>query len=128
MKAPRSLTALALILSGLGSPGLLAAAAATNGITALSSKVSPDYVRTRMPDGSFEPEEYGFNEGGRIDTTFRDGSMDRLTFMDIKRALVGPLAAQRYAPARSLDSEKLLIVVFWGRRPSWIALTARSAP
>jgi hypothetical protein len=115
MNSSRALTALALALSGLAASGLNAAAAtSTNGITALSAKVSPDYVRTRLPDGSFEPEEYGFGEGGRLDGTFRDASMDKLKFLDIARALAGPLAAQKYVPARSLDSEKLLIVVFWG--------------
>jgi hypothetical protein len=76
--------------------------------------VSSDYVRARLPDGSFEPEEYGFGEGGRLDGTFHDASIDKLTFLDIARALAGPLAAQKYVPTKSLDSEKLLIVVFWG--------------
>jgi hypothetical protein len=115
MKTPFVLAALALTLPGLASPGLRAAAATgTSGITALSAKVSSDYVRARLPDGSFEPEEYGFGEGGRLDGTFHDASIDKLTFLDIARALAGPLAAQKYVPTKSLDSEKLLIVVFWG--------------
>jgi hypothetical protein len=115
MKTPFVLAALALTLPGLAFPGLRAAAATgTSGITALSAKVSSDYVRARLPDGSFEPEEYGFGEGGRLDGTFHDASIDKLTFLDIARALAGPLAAQKYVPTKSLDSEKLLIVVFWG--------------
>jgi hypothetical protein len=101
-------TALAL------SPACARAAVGVEGITAVSSKVSPDYVRTRLADGSFQPEEFGFVDGGRLDGTFRDPSIDKLAFLDVAKTLAGPLAAQGYVPAKGLDSERLLIVVFWG--------------
>jgi hypothetical protein len=84
------------------------------GITAVASKVNPDYVRVRLADGSFEPEPYAFWEGGRLDGTVRDPSMDGLKFTDIARIIAGPLAAQKYLPTRDQSKQKLLIVVFWG--------------
>lgn len=118
MKAPLVRTTLALALSGAAVLALAPLAARASegaaGITALSSRASPGYVRTRLPDGSFKPEEYAFGNGGRIDGTFKDPSMDKLSFMDIARTLAGPLGAQGYVPARAVDSERLLIVVFWG--------------
>ncbi len=32
------------------------------GVTAVASKVSPDYIRARLPDGSFQFEYYSFGE------------------------------------------------------------------
>jgi hypothetical protein len=83
-------------------------------MTAVSSKVSPDYARTRLPDGSFQPEEISFMDGGRMEATFCDPTMDKLAFVDIATALAGPLAAQGYVSAKTADSAKLLVVVFWG--------------
>jgi hypothetical protein len=84
------------------------------GITAVSSTVSKDYVRTKLPDGSFQPEDYALGKGGRLDGSLRDDSIDNSRFIDIARAIVGPLAAQNYRPAKKLDTEKLLIMVYWG--------------
>ena len=84
------------------------------GITAVSSRVTKDYVRTRLPDGSFQPEYYAFGDGGRLDGPFRDASIDKLKFLDIMRVIVGPLKAQSYVPAKDLNAEKLLIMVYWG--------------
>jgi hypothetical protein len=84
------------------------------GVTAVSSRVSKDYVRLKLPDGSYQPEEYAFGEGGRLDGSFRDASIDKLRFLDIARVIAGPLAAQHYRPARGLDTEKLLIMIYWG--------------
>jgi hypothetical protein len=84
------------------------------GVTAVSSRVSKDYFRAKLPDGSFQPEEYAFGEGGRLDGSFRDASIDKLKFLDIARVLAGPLADQQYRPAKDMDSEKLLIMVYWG--------------
>ena len=108
---------LGLLLASAAALALCQAGARAGGaerITAVASRVSPDYARTRLPDGSFQPEEYGFGEGGRLDGAARDASIDKTVFMDIVHVLVGPLAAHKYEPARSEESEKLLIVVFWG--------------
>jgi|SRR5208283_1838928 len=87
---------------------------AAEGITAVCSRVSKDYVRTKLPDGSFRPEEYVLVKGGRLDGPVRDPSFDDSTFLKVARSIVGPLAAQSYRPAKKLDTEKLLIVVYWG--------------
>ncbi|MGA2017873.1 MAG: hypothetical protein ABSH26_13065 [Opitutaceae bacterium] len=84
------------------------------GITAVSSKVSKGYVRPRLPDGSFQPEEYAFGNGGRYDGPFRDASIDKLSFMDIARVISVPLRAQNYVPTKGIQTEKLLIMLHWG--------------
>ena len=84
------------------------------GVTAVCSRVSKDYVRTKRPDGSFQPEEYVLVKGGRLDGPVRDPSFDNSTFIDVARAVAGPLAAQNYLPANKQDSERLIIMVYWG--------------
>ncbi len=119
MNASRMVGLTAWLLAGCGAwlraqPVATAAAEGAVGITAVSSRASRDYVRARLADGSFQPEEYAFGEGGRLDGSFRDPSIDRLKFLDIARVLSGPLAAQNYRPAKDLNTEKLLIMVYWG--------------
>jgi hypothetical protein len=84
------------------------------GVTAVSSRVSKDYVRTRLPDGSFQPEEYAFGNGDRYDGPFHDASIDKLGFIDIARIIAAPLRAQNYVPAKDIKTEKLLIMLRWG--------------
>jgi hypothetical protein len=84
------------------------------GVTAVSSRVSKDYVRTKLADGSYQPEEYAFGEGGRLNGALRDPSIDNLKFMDIARVVARSLAAQNYRPTRDLNTEKLLVMVYWG--------------
>ena len=107
------------------------------GITAVCSRVSKDYVRTKLPDGSFQPEEYALGKGGRLDGSFRDPSFDNSRFIDIARAVTGPLAAQNYRPAKKPDTEKLLIMVYWGTTivpdpmalsPAWTGLNNQIGP
>jgi hypothetical protein len=84
------------------------------GITAVSSRVSKEYIRSKLPDGSFIPEEYAFGNGGRYDGPFRDPSIEKLGFLDIARVIAVSLRAQNYLPARDLKTERLLIMVHWG--------------
>ena len=84
------------------------------GITAVSSRVSKDYVRTKLPDGSFQPEEYAFGDGGLYGGTFKDASVDKVRFLDVARIISVPLRSQNYVPARDVRTEKLLIMVHWG--------------
>ena len=118
MKASRALHVTMWLLSAnsmlLADQGAARAAEGAAGITAVASRVSKDYVRTRLPDGSFRPEEYAFGEGGRIEGPFHDTSIDRLSFLDVARTLAGPLRAQNYIPTRDLNAEELLIMVYWG--------------
>jgi hypothetical protein len=87
---------------------------AKEGITAVYSKVSDDYVRDRLADGTFENETYAFGNGGYFSGPFRDATIDFLSFNSIVRTLSVPLAAQNYMPARDPNKTKLLIMVYWG--------------
>ena len=83
---------------------------------AVSSAVSGDYVRTKLPDGSYQPETYAFGDGGRMTGTMRGDSVDNLTFIDVARVISRPLAHRSYVPAtdRNPENTKLLIMVYWG--------------
>jgi len=83
-------------------------------IEAVSSRVSSDYVRTKLPDGSFQPEGYAFGKGGYWSGPIDDKSIDRMGFMEIAHTIAGPLAAQGYVPSRDPRATKLLIMVYWG--------------
>jgi len=70
-----------------------------------------DYVRTKLSDGSFQPELYAFGKGGKWSGEVSDSTIDTL-FLDIAKVIAVPLAAQRYHGG---DREtKLLIMVYWG--------------
>ena len=104
----------------LGCPVILMAAPAIHamkaegGITAVSAKVSGDYVRATGPDGSPESESYAFGKGGYYAAPIKDATIDDLTFMDIAQTLVAPLSSQNYTPAKDPEKTKLLIMVYWG--------------
>lgn len=83
-------------------------------VVAVSSKVSTDYVRVKLPDGSFRVETYAFGEGGRWNGTQRDDTIDRLRFLDVARTIAGPLANRSYLPAKDPRQVQLLIMVYWG--------------
>lgn len=102
------------------------AADASNEVTAVSSRIFNGYERTRLPDGSFKPESYGFAVGGPIDGTTTglekappsatsDPSIDTIKFTHIELAIEGPLRAEGYLPTTEPRDADLLIVVFWGR-------------
>lgn len=88
--------------------------ASSNSITAVSSEVSNDYVRTRNPNGSFQPESYAFAKGGYYGSAISDDTIDNEGFIDLARAVARPLANQGYVPAKDPNKVKLLIVVYWG--------------
>jgi hypothetical protein len=83
--------------------------------TVVSSRVSPGYARTRLPDGSYQPESYTFGNGGHWTGTVSDGSIDRVVFMDVARAIVGPLADHGYVSSTNPKATSELIMVYWGR-------------
>jgi len=89
-------------------------AAADGEITAVSSRVSADYVRMRLADGSFQPEAFAFGEGGHLSGIAHDDTIDKLNFKDVARTIAGPLAGQKYQPAKDPSQTKLLIMVYWG--------------
>jgi hypothetical protein len=86
----------------------------SNSITAVSSEVSDDYVRVRLPNGSFQPETYAFAKGGYYGSTISDDTIDNEGFIDLARAVARPLAAHGYVPTKDPGKVKLLIVVYWG--------------
>jgi hypothetical protein len=90
------------------------AADGVEGVTAVASKVSGDYARAKLRDGSFQPEYYAFGEGGSWGSEISDATLEKLHFTDVARVIAGPLAAQNFLPARDPNKTRLLIMVYWG--------------
>ena len=104
-----------LLASGAHLVGEPAARAAEGEeITAVSSIASAGYVRTRLSNGSFQPESYAFGDGGRMNGSIRDPTIDTLNFMSVAQTVAGPLADRSYLPAQDPQRAKLLIMVYWG--------------
>jgi hypothetical protein len=106
-----------LLFGSLASAAALCPATASdfiNGVTAVSSKVTKDYVRLKFTDGSFQPESYAFGEGGNWGGETNDATIDKLRFKDVARMIAQPLARQRYLPGKEPGKTKLLIMVYWG--------------
>ena len=104
-----------LLLLGCAAPLAAHAESGTvEGFAAVSSRVSKDYVRTKSPDGSFQAEGYTLADAGHLNGPIRDASFDRVSFQDVARSLVGPLAAQGYVPAKDVANQRLIILVYWG--------------
>jgi len=82
-------------------------------LTAINAKEFNGYVRTRLPNGLYQPETFAFGKGGSR-SWMRDPTLDGLSFSALARILAEPLAAQNYLPARDPESTKLLIMVYWG--------------
>jgi hypothetical protein len=105
--------ALCLLLLALSGQ---AARAATGDeeIVAVSSRASKGYARTKLPDGSFQPETYAFGNGGHVGGPMVDDTIDKLDFMDVARVVAVPLAERQYLPAKDPQKTNLLIMVYWG--------------
>jgi hypothetical protein len=80
---------------------------------AISSRASPDYVRTRLANGSLQQETFAFAKGG-VWSGAEAGTADMLDFMKVARAIAGPLASQSYVSARDPSTTRLMIMVYWG--------------
>jgi hypothetical protein len=85
-----------------------------NEIVAVSSHASDDYVRTKLPDGSWQAETYAFGEGGLYFSSQRDDSLDGVKFMNVARTIAVPLAEQGYVPSHDPAKTRFLIMVYWG--------------
>ncbi len=117
MPTSRSLRTGAFLVLGYGASFIPQSAASRDPIgqiTAVFSDVSDDYVRTRLPDGSFQTESYAFGNGGYYRAPVSDETIDNETFMDIARTLAGPLAVQNFVPTKDPKKATLLIMVYWG--------------
>jgi hypothetical protein len=82
------------------------AAEGVDGITAVSARISKDYVRSKQADGSFEPESYAFGEGGNWGGEIKDATIDRLKFIDVARVIAAPLAGQKYPAGKRPEQNK----------------------
>ena len=91
-----------------------AASAEDTEIVAVASTVSEGYVRPKLPDGSFQPENYTFGEGGHWSSSKRDATIDKMKFLDVAKVIALPLADQKYLPGRDPKQVKVLIMVYWG--------------
>jgi hypothetical protein len=83
-------------------------------ITAVYSKASDDYVRAKLPSGTFRAETYAFGEGGKWGGPIVDATIDKLKFLDVARVISVPLASQNYVPSKDPKNTRLLIMVYWG--------------
>ncbi len=118
MKTPAPFRIASLLL--LASSGLSGMAATkpvdkdVDGVTTVSAKVCADYVRTKRPDGSFQPEYYAFGKGGEWEGQIADKTLDNQNFEKVARVIAAPLAERSYLPAGNPKETKLLIMVYWG--------------
>lgn len=80
----------------------------------VNARVFNGYTRTKLADGTYKPEYYGFGEGGRWNGTKIDSSLDQMPFVKIAKTIAGPLRAQGYLPSTDPKHTDLLILVFWG--------------
>jgi hypothetical protein len=88
--------------------------AASDEVVAVSSKVAKDYVRHKLPDGSYKPETYAFGKGDDWRGARVDATIDRMDFMDVLRVLAVPLAEKGYFPTKDPKGADELIMVTWG--------------
>lgn len=86
----------------------------SDNITAVAARTSNDYVRARLPNGSFAPESYAFGSGGLWPDGTRDDSIDKLTFLGVAHTIAFPLEGQNYLPSKDPKTTRLLIMVYWG--------------
>jgi hypothetical protein len=89
-------------------------ATGVEGIEAVASKVAKDYVRSKLPDGSFRPELYAFGDGGNWGGEIKDLTIDKLTFLDVAHVVAEPLATQKYLPGMDPAKTRLLVMLYWG--------------
>lgn len=80
---------------------------------AISSRASSDYVRARLPDGSYQRETFAFANGGEWRGA-QAGTKGMPGFMDVARVVARPLASQGYLSSTDPRSTRLLIMVYWG--------------
>src|SRR6478736_9689 len=100
-------------LAGIGG-GLPLHAAEDAVRIAVASRTSEDYVRTKLPDGSFQAETYALGEGGYWDGEIRDPSINGYKFPEIAKVVAAPLRLQNYLPGSETATTRLLIMVYWG--------------
>jgi hypothetical protein len=83
-------------------------------VEAIASKAAKDYVRRKLPDGTYQPETYTFGKGDNLSGARVDETADSLDFMTVARAVAVPLAQKRYLPTQDPKTTNELIMVYWG--------------
>ncbi len=104
------------ILAGIVALATLAtgSVAAETVATAVYSRISKGYKREKAKDGSFLPEYYVMTEGGRIEGTASDITVDKVTYLEVAGIARQLLATQNYHLAETKEQAKLLLVLNWG--------------
>ncbi|AOS44880.1 hypothetical protein Verru16b_01949 [Lacunisphaera limnophila] len=99
---------------------ILAVAAAAVGAdagkvaTAVYAKIDPGYKRVKAKDGSYKPEYYALSNGGLIEGTTSDSTVDRVSYRDVAKIVIPLLDQQYYYYAKTKEQAKLLLVLNWG--------------
>jgi hypothetical protein len=83
-------------------------------VEAIASKIAKDYVRKKLPDGTFQPETYAFGKGDDWRGARVDPTIDKMDFMDVARILAVPLARKQYIPTGDPKTTNELIMMYWG--------------
>lgn len=102
------------LLAGSLAGGLAARDQGEAEISSVLATVYNGYERTKLPDGTFQPERYAFGEGGVTGTITKDKSIDGLSFRKIARTIAPGLARQNYLSSQDPEKTDLLIMVYWG--------------
>lgn len=111
MKRTSRVAILGMAVLGLPMSGLLAEETVA---TAVYARIGNGYRRERTKDGAFKPEYYALSNGGRIEGTASDVTVDRVTYPEVAQIAMRLLAQQNYHYAPSKEQAKLLIVLHWG--------------
>lgn len=82
--------------------------------TAVYGRVARDYKRVPNPAGGYEPEYYALANGGRLEGTGSDVTVDRVSYAEVATVAMRLLVQQNYHYAQSRDQAKLLLVLQWG--------------
>ena len=112
---------LCLALSCLVGPAFLPSAIAADDTvsTAVFSRVSKEYQRARLPDGSFKPEYFAIANGGMVPGTSRDKTVEQVNYPSIVQLVLPQLAKQGYHYAKDSKQASLLLVLHWGNTVSY---------
>ena len=79
--------------------------------TVVYARVYHGYTRAKLPDDSFQPETYGFAEGGRLNDAGPNETIDGLPFSKIAETVAAALRTQNYLPAATGANAELAILV-----------------
>ncbi|MDQ5980817.1 MAG: hypothetical protein QG602_3795 [Verrucomicrobiota bacterium] len=103
--------------------GLLLSAALLSGAdtvaTTVYARIGNGYKRVPAKDGSYKPEYYALSNGGRLEGTTSDNTIDRVTYPEVAEIASKLLALQNFHYAQSKEQAKLLLVLNWGETLSF---------